>query len=79
MAQLAGDGGTLADVDELLRRALELWEDNLEALGEAAHFYDAVMDDSRKAVHYARLCRLQAAALVKAMDEILTERGSAHG
>jgi hypothetical protein len=78
--QLANDGGTLAEVELLLNQALELWESNLEALEECAHFYDAVMDEDLKAIHYATLCRAKASALLAAMDEILADRvGSVEG
>jgi hypothetical protein len=72
--QLATDNGPLAEVDLLLKRALELNPEGIEALEEAAHFYDAVMDNDENAVKYAALCREKAAALVRSMDEILLER-----
>lgn len=52
-------------------RALELWDGNIEALEEIAHFCHAVMDDDTNAVRYPTLCRTNAAALVASMDEIL--------
>ncbi len=76
---LSDSDGFLEEVESLLRRALELWEDNIDALEEVAHFYDSVMDDAGNAVHYATLCRAKAAALVTAMDEILSERGATGG
>ena len=74
--QLSSDNGPLSEVEALLLRALELWPDNLDALEEAAHFYDAVMDNDQEAVHYARCCRTRAAALVVKMDEVLADRGA---
>jgi hypothetical protein len=72
--QLATADGSLAEAEELLRRALGLWPGNIDALEEIAHFYDAVLDDHANAVKYAAQCRARAAALVASMDEILQER-----
>jgi hypothetical protein len=65
--------GELTDVEGCLVKALELWGDNIEALEEIAHFYDAVISDSAKAKHYAGLCRAKALELAKAMDDILKD------
>lgn len=72
--QLATDDGPLAEVELLLKRALELFPESIEALEETAHFYDAVIDDDENAVKYATLCRAKAVALLRSMDEILLER-----
>ena len=58
-----------------IEQALHLWENSLDALEEAAHFYDAVMDDSANAVKYATMCRARAVVLIASMDEILAQRG----
>jgi hypothetical protein len=63
----------LGEVEACLVKALELWGDNLEALEETAHFYDAVVDDSAKAMHYAGLCRAKAVELVEAMSDIFRD------
>ena len=53
------DGHTLdplKDVEKCILKALDLNPNHLEALEEAAHFYDCVAPDRRKAIRYARRC-----------------------
>ena len=69
--QLSDDNGKLKEIESLLLEALKASPDNIEALEEIAHFYDAVMADSEKAAYYANFCRISAAKLIREMDEIL--------
>jgi Tfp pilus assembly protein PilF len=71
--QVANDHGELSDAESCLVQALDLDPDSIEALQEAAHFYDAVMPNEGKAREYALRCRELAAKLVAEMDEILSE------
>lgn len=73
--QLAEDGGDLSEVEECLIRAIELDEDNIEALQEIAHLYDAVLPDADKAKRYAVKCREKALNIVSEMDSILADAG----
>ena len=50
--QLADDGDP-SEVEECLKKALALDPENIDALQEAAHFYDAVTLNARKAKKYA--------------------------
>src|ERR1700687_5621958 len=68
--QLADDG-ELSEVEECLTKALALNPENIDALQEAAHFYDAVMPNVRKAKKYALDCRGRAAKVASEMDGIL--------
>jgi hypothetical protein len=44
----------LDDVEKCILKALELEPEHLEALEEAAHFYDVVIPDREKAIMYAQ-------------------------
>ena len=46
--------GTLDDVESCILAALSLAPENLEAVEEAAHFYDIVVLSRRKALMYAK-------------------------
>jgi Tfp pilus assembly protein PilF len=70
--QLSEDAA-LAEVEECLNKALKLDPDSVEALQEAAHFYDAVMPNARKARRYAVICREKASKVVGEMEEILAQ------
>jgi hypothetical protein len=54
-----------------LLRATELDPSSIEALQEAAHFYDAVQPDAARARDYAFRCRQQLSAVDAEMDGIL--------
>jgi Tfp pilus assembly protein PilF len=71
--QLGNDDGELADAESCLLKALELDPNSIEALQEAAHFYDAVMPDAARVRDYASKCRDQATKVVAEMDEILAQ------
>jgi hypothetical protein len=45
---------TLRDVEHCILKALDLDPNNLEAIEEAAHYYDVMMANRRKAVMYAK-------------------------
>jgi hypothetical protein len=66
----------LSEIEECLMKAIDLWADNLEALEEAAHFFDAVMSDPVRATRFAELCREKAAKLTADMDEILKDNAN---
>ncbi len=68
------DGGNLAEIEECLQRALSLDPNSIEVLQEAAHFYDVVVPNSRKARKLAANCRVKAAKLVAEMDSIIKEQ-----
>jgi Tfp pilus assembly protein PilF len=70
--QLSEDAA-LSEVEECLNKALKLDPDSVEALQEAAHFYDAVMPNARKARRYAVICREKASKVVGEMEEILAQ------
>lgn len=48
------EGPALKEAERSLLRALEVSPDNVNAIEELAHYYDAVADDSEKAKHFAR-------------------------
>ncbi len=73
--QLAEDGGALSEVEDCLTRAINLDPDNIEALQEIAHLYDAVIPDAEKAKRYAARCREQAMKIITQMDSILADAG----
>jgi hypothetical protein len=47
------DDGDLVEIEECLKKALKLNPDSIEALQEAAHFYDAVVPNANRARKYA--------------------------
>lgn len=60
-----------SEVERCLLRALELDENNIRALSEAALFYDLALGDRAKADKFARQCRNKAAELVDDMNAII--------
>ncbi len=70
--QLADDA-ELSEVERCLSKALELDPENIDALQEAAHLYDAVIPDRDRARKYASLCRENALRVVAEMDNILSD------
>jgi hypothetical protein len=64
-------GRSLDDVERCLLKALELNSKHLEALEEAAHYYDAVMPNREKAVEYARCCGELAEKMLSEMQAII--------
>jgi hypothetical protein len=68
------DGGNLSEIEECLQRALSLDPNSIEVLQEAAHFYDVVVPNNRKARKFAADCRKKADKLVAEMDSIIKER-----
>ena len=69
--QVCDDDGDLAEAESCLLKALDLDPTSIEALQEAAHFYDAVAPDAAKAMKYASRFRKQAEQVAAEMDEIL--------
>jgi len=63
----------LDEVEMCLSKALELDPGHLEALEEAAHFYDAVMPDRTKAVMYAQHYIQIAGKVVSDMQAIIDD------
>jgi hypothetical protein len=68
-----GDDGNLAEVESCLLKALDLDPDSIEALQEAAHFFDIVMPQAARATDCALRCRAQAVKVTAEMDEILRD------
>ncbi len=71
----ASERGDSAQAEKLLKQALDVDPENMEALRHAAGFYQIVMKDPAKARQYAALCRVQATAVTAQMDEILGASG----
>jgi hypothetical protein len=68
------DDGDLSETENCLKRALRLDPNNIEALQEAAHFYDAVVPNAQKARRFAASCRDKALKVAAEMDSIIKER-----
>jgi hypothetical protein len=68
------DGAELSEIEDCLQRALSLDPDSIEVLQEAAHFYDAVVPNARKARKVAANCRDKAVKLVAEMNGVIKER-----
>jgi hypothetical protein len=68
------DDAELSEIEECLQKALRLDPNSIEVLQEAAHFYDAVVPNARKARKFAAHCRDKAVKLVAEMDGIIKER-----
>src|SRR5690242_17090188 len=65
--------GTLDDVEGCLLRALALSPKDLEAIEEAAHFYDVMVPNKRKAVMYAKRYIRFAGKVVSDMNAIIRQ------
>ena len=65
--------GSLLDVERCILKALDLAPDNLEAIEEAAHYYDVVAPDRRKAVKHAKRYIALAGKVVSDMQAILED------
>lgn len=63
--------GSLADVERCLLQALDLAPNNLEAIEEAAHFYDVMVPNRRKATRYAKRYLVLAGKTVSEMQVII--------
>ena len=68
------DDAELPEIEEGLQRALSLDPNSIEVLQEAAHFYDGVVPNARKARKLAAHCRDKAVKLVAEMNRIIKER-----
>ena len=68
------DEGDLSEIEKCLQRALSLDPNSIEVLQEAAHFYDAVVPNARKARKCAARCRDKAVKMVAEMDGIIKEQ-----
>jgi len=67
------DDAELPAIEDCLKRALSLDPNSIEVLQEAAHFYDAVVPNARKARQFATHCREVAVKIVAEMDRVLKE------
>jgi|SRR5450432_251419 hypothetical protein len=65
--------GSLLDVERCILKALDLAPNNLEAIEEAAHYYDVVAPDRRKAVKHAKRYIGLAGKVVSDMRAILED------
>jgi len=68
---LLSDDSELPEIEDCLKTALRLDPNSIEVLQEAAHFYDAVVPNARKARKFARHCRDKAIKVVAEMDGII--------
>ena len=68
------DDAELPEIEDCLKRALSLDPNSIEVLQEAAHFYDAVVPNARKARKFATHCRDKAVKVVAEMDSIIKEK-----
>ena len=68
------DDAELSEIEDCLRRALSLDPNSIEVLQKAAHFYDAVVPNARKAREFATNCRNMAVTVVAKMNGIIKER-----
>jgi hypothetical protein len=68
------DGGELSEVEDCLKKAVSLDPNSIEALQEAAHFYDAVVPNAQKARKFAARCRDEAVKVAAEMDSIIKDR-----
>jgi hypothetical protein len=66
----------LSEIEACLNQALEFDPDNMEALKQAAHFYQHLKRDVEQARKYAALCRSRGVEIVREMEEILGQGGS---
>ena len=67
------EGPALREAERSLLRALEVSPDNLSAIEELAHYYDAVADDSGKAKHFAREYLSRVEPVIQEMRALLGE------
>jgi hypothetical protein len=67
------DDGDLVEIEECLKKALKLNPDSIEALQEAAHFYDAVVPNANRARKYAASCLEKVAQVAAEMKGILAQ------
>jgi Tfp pilus assembly protein PilF len=67
------DDGDLSEIENCLKKALSLDPTSIEALEEAAHFYDAVVPNAQKARKFAARCRDKAVKVAAEMDNIIKE------
>jgi hypothetical protein len=65
--------GDLLEVERCVLKALDLAPNNLEAIEEAAHYYDVVAPDRRKAVKHAKRYIGLAGKVVSDMQAILED------
>jgi hypothetical protein len=68
------DDTDLPEIEDCLKRALRLDPKSIEVLQEAAHFYDAVVPNARKALKLAADCRERADKVIAEMDRIIKEQ-----
>jgi hypothetical protein len=67
------DDADLSEVEQCFQKALTLDPESIDVLGEAAHFYDAVVPNVQKAQKFAVQCREKALMLIREMDNIIGE------
>lgn|GEM_PF-5603834 len=66
-------GPALSEAERSFLRALEVAPDHVSAIEELAHYYDAVVDDSEKAKHFARSYLNRVEPVIQEMRVILGE------
>ena len=67
------EGPALSEAERSFLRALEVSPDNVNAIEELAHYYDAVADDSEKAKHFAREYLSRVEPVIQEMRALLRE------
>ena len=68
------DDGEMSEIEDCLQRALKLDPNSIEVLQEAAHFYDVVVPNARKARKLAANCRDKAGKVIAEMNSIIKQR-----
>jgi len=63
----------LDEIEKCILQALELEPEHLEALEEAAHFYDVIIPDQAKAIMYAQRYIQIAGKVVDDMQAIISD------
>ncbi|MFI5127324.1 MAG: hypothetical protein ACHQJX_10905 [Candidatus Acidiferrales bacterium] len=66
-------GPALSEAERSFLRALEVAPDNISAIEELAHYYDAVADDSEKAKLFAREYLNRVEPVIEEMRALLRE------
>ncbi|MFZ0415129.1 MAG: hypothetical protein WA766_07125 [Candidatus Acidiferrales bacterium] len=67
------EGPALNEAERSFLRALEVAPDNVSAIEELAHYYDAVVNDPAKAKHFAREYLSRVQPVIEEMRTILRE------
>jgi hypothetical protein len=67
------DDGDLVEIEERLKKASKPNPDSIEALKEAAHFYDSVVPNANRARKYAASCLEKITEVAVEMKGVLAQ------